>query len=157
MSVRTATVLTHRRTEEVREALVALREAAVRAGVTLRFDADETAKHAPEAGENVVLDAPISPDVDLCIVLGGDGTILRALQHYIGTGVPVFAVNYGQVGFLSTLESDRLDEGLERAFAGDFEAMHLPVMCVNAADKTWMAINDVSFHQLPPRGCGSPT
>ena len=35
-------------------------------------------------------------------MLGGDGTILRALRRYAGTSVPVFAVNYGEVGFLAT-------------------------------------------------------
>ena len=47
-------------------------------------------------------------DVDLCVVLGGDGTILTALRAYAGTSVPVFAVNYGEVGFLATLDPDGL-------------------------------------------------
>ena len=45
--------------------------------------------------------------VDLCIVMGGDGTILTALRHYAGTGVPVFAVNFGEVGFLATVDPGR--------------------------------------------------
>ena len=39
-------------------------------------------------------------------MLGGDGTILRALRRYAGTGVPVFAVNYGEIGFLATIDPD---------------------------------------------------
>ena len=49
--------------------------------------------------------------------LGGDGTILTALRHYAGTGVPVFAVNFGEVGFLATVDPDGLEEDFARAFA----------------------------------------
>ena len=39
--------------------------------------------------------------VDICFALGGDGTILSALRTYAGTGVPVFGINFGEVGFLA--------------------------------------------------------
>ena len=57
-------------------------------------------------GTGFELDAPLADDVELCVVLGGDGTILRALRHYAGTSVPVFAVNYGEVGFLATIDPE---------------------------------------------------
>ena len=41
---------------------------------------------------------------DLVVVLGGDGTMLRALQRYLGAGVPVLGVNFGRVGFLTTAD-----------------------------------------------------
>ena len=59
-------------------------------------------------------------------MLGGDGTILSALRRYAGRGVPVFAVNYGAIGFLATVEPDELEEGLRHALAGDFDVMDLP-------------------------------
>jgi NAD+ kinase len=114
----------------------------------LRFDPDETRKHAIASGEGVVADAPIDPQVDLCLVLGGDGTILRALRLYARTGVPVFAVNYGDVGFLAAVDSEGIGEGLRRAFGGDFEPMHLPAVVLGDGD-TWMGFNDVSFHRKP--------
>ena len=73
-------------------------------------------------------------DVDLCIVLGGDGTILTALRQYAGTGVPVFAVNYGEVGFLATVDPDGLGDEFDRAFAGDFETLRLPTITVGRPD-----------------------
>ena len=54
----------------------------------LRFDAEETRKYGLKPRDGLVLDAPLSDDVELCVSLGGDGTILRALRRYAGTSVP---------------------------------------------------------------------
>ena len=86
--------------------------------VTLRFTPDEVDKHGIEISPYVEIVPELSDDVDLCIVLGGDGTILTALRRYAGTGVPVFAVNYGEVGFLATIDPNGLAEDFERAFRG---------------------------------------
>src|SRR5207302_12009 len=68
----------------------------------------------------------------------------------LGTGVPVFAVNYGEVGFLATVDPDGLEEGLGRALDGDFDAMSLPAIDLRSPGGTdWWAINDVSFHRKP--------
>jgi NAD+ kinase len=146
---RVATILTHRRANETAAAVGAVVAAARRAGVTLRFDAEETRKHGLEPREGLELDAELSRDVDLCVVMGGDGTILTALREYANTGVPVFAVNFGEVGFLATLDPDGLDADFDRAFAGDFETMELPGITVGRPQGTWTAMNDISVHRKP--------
>src|SRR3954454_18198897 len=127
MRARTVTLLSHFRPQQVAPAIAALVEAARAEGVIAFFDEDETAKHGLQPGEGVVLDAPVSDDVELCVVLGGDGTILRALRRYAGTSVPVYAVNYGEIGFLATIDPDEatLPDGMARALAGDFETLTL--------------------------------
>jgi NAD+ kinase len=130
-------------------------EAAEQAGVTLRFDGDETAKHAlPErpgaSAAHVLLDAEEQLPVDLCVVLGGDGTILRALRRYAGTSTPVFAVNFGDIGFLATVEPDDLRAGIGRAFAGDFDLLRLPAIVLERVGgnvNTERAFNDVAIHR----------
>jgi NAD+ kinase len=147
---RTVTVISHARTEQVAPALAALREAARAEGVTLRFDAGETEKHGLEPGEGLVVDAPVSDDVELCVVLGGDGTILRALRRYAGTSVPVFAVNYGEIGYLATIDPDEeegLLAGMARAVAGDFETLTLPALALETPDGPHAAINDLAIHR----------
>jgi NAD+ kinase len=146
---RTATVLSHFRPEQVAPALALLVDAAQRVGVTLRFDPDETAKHGLQDGRAIALDAPVSDDVELCVVMGGDGTILRALRRYAGTSVPVFAVNYGEIGFLATIdpESDDMRAGFERALAGDFETLTLPALALEGSDGDMAAINDLAIHR----------
>jgi len=143
--VREITVLTHRRPEDTTPALRDLARRAAADGVTLRFDAEETHKHGLVPGPGLELDAPIKDDVELCVVLGGDGTILRALQQYAGTGVPVFAVNFGEIGFLATIEPEEIEEGMRRAFAGDFELLRLPAIVLENPRR--LAINDVAIHR----------
>ncbi len=145
--MREITVFTHKRPEDTRETLELLIERAVHAGVTLRLDAEETAKHSLHAIDGVELDAPVKGDVDMCVVLGGDGTILRALQCYAGTVVPVFAINFGEIGFLATVERADARAGIERALAGDFELLHLPGIVLELGGISQTAINDVAVHR----------
>jgi len=149
--VRSVTVFTHRRPADTRAALDALARHAERAGITLRLSPEETRKHGLSGPGPWELDAPVSPAVDLCLVLGGDGTILHALRSYVGTGVPVFGVNFGEVGFLATVDPDGTEEDFERAFAGDFEVLSLPAIELRASGGAWTAMNDVSFHRQPGR------
>jgi NAD+ kinase len=139
--------MTHGRPSQTAAALDSLRRAALEAGFTLRFDRDEVAKHTLEHAEGLELNAPLSDDVELCVTLGGDGTILSALRRYAGTSVPVFAVNFGEVGFLATIDPDEVGEGFRRAFAGDFEVLTLPALALRTPDGSQAAINDVSFHR----------
>jgi len=143
--VREITVLTHRQPEDTTPALHDLARRAAADGVALRLDAEETRKHGLVPGPGLELDAPIKDDVELCVVLGGDGTILRALQRYAGTGVPVFAVNFGEIGFLATIEPEEIEEGMRRAFDGDFELLRLPAIVLENPRR--LAINDVAIHR----------
>jgi NAD+ kinase len=132
VGTRQMTVFTHRRPSDTIVALQELIARAAAAGVTIRLDPEETSKHRIEPGPGVLTDAAVIDDVELCIVLGGDGTILRALQRYAGCDVPVFAVNFGEIGFLATVEPLELRDGLDRVFRGDFELLRLPAIVLDA-------------------------
>ncbi len=147
--VKTATVFTHRRPDETAPALGMLHELAREAGAMLRFDAEETRKHNLEPGPCFELNAEVRSDVDICFALGGDGTVLTALRTYAGTRVPVFGMNFGEIGFLATVDRDQARSGFERAFAGDFEVLSLPGIGVAGGCGQWLAINDVSMHRQP--------
>lgn len=122
-------------------------EAAQRAGVELLAAPRELEGCDDVAGITVVDEPPDSPD--LCLALGGDGTILRALRRYASRDVPVFGVNYGTVGFLAAVERDQLESGLERAFAGEFEVISMPGLELRGVDGEQIAVNDVSFTRRP--------
>ena len=122
-------------------------ELARAAGVEVRVPQGEVRKHGLEEREGVRHGADPGDDTDLAIVLGGDGTILSTLRRYAGRDVPVFAVNYGAIGFLATVEHGELDEGVRRALAGDFDVLDLPALSADTAQGGQLAVNDISFHR----------
>ena len=148
MSAREITVMTHARPGETVGALRELAALAAARGATLRLDAEESAKHPSLVGvAGVDLHAPMHAQVELCVALGGDGTILRGLRAYARTSVPVFAVNFGEVGFLSTVEPERMRDGFERALDGTLDVLSLPAIELEGPAGSHTALNDVSVHR----------
>jgi NAD+ kinase len=101
---------------------------------------------AREQGVELVMtgDGEVEPpaDVQVAIVLGGDGTMLRALQAFLGTGIPVIGVNYGRVGFLSAIPRDELESGVTRVFSGVLEPVELTTLEVETGGRRHVAVND---------------
>jgi NAD+ kinase len=135
--VKRAAVITHGRPETIGAALERLQAVAAERGVELLFPEEEVEKHGLGSDHGDVAGA------DLVVVLGGDGTMLRALKRFLGAGVPVLGVNFGRVGFLATLDGGSLEEGLGRVFAGDYRVVELPVLEAEAGGERWTAVNDV--------------
>jgi NAD+ kinase len=122
-------VFTHGRPDTIAEALSRAETCARAAGVEL-------------VGAHV--------EADLVVALGGDGTMLRALRATLGTGTPVFGVKYGRVGFLTSVDGDRLEEALERVFAGDYRVVDLSTLSARTASAPQVAVNDVVVTSSQP-------
>ena len=138
-------LLSHTQPEQTAEAVALAIEVAREAGCDLVASGAEREKHSDSAlGLGAIEDLGSRPDA--CLVLGGDGTILKALRHSADTEVPVFGINYGTVGFLAAVDPSEVRSGLESAFAGDFEVMSLPALDIGDGR---LALNDVSFHRRP--------
>ncbi len=145
--VRTVSVLTHRQPGQTTAALRTATTLAAEAGCTLVATRDEIDKHGGNDGIEEI--EGLGGDADICLVLGGDGTILKALREYAGTDVPIFGVNFGTVGFLAAADPDRLDEGLRAAFAGAFEVIPLPALETGLGGERRLALNDISLIRRP--------
>ncbi len=133
-------VMTHGRPEQIGPALERLEALAARLDIELMLAPEELDKHGRTDG-----DGPLE-HADLAVVLGGDGTTLRALNRFLGTEVAVIGVNFGRVGFLSAMEDDELESGLERAFAGDYAVIELATLACEIGGVQRSAINDVVAH-----------
>jgi NAD+ kinase len=134
-AVSRAAVVTHGQPRQIGAGLARLQSVAREHGVELLYPVDEAAKH----GVEVVDDS----NADIAVVLGGDGTMLRALTRYLGTGIPVIGVNFGRVGFLSSMGRRELEAGLARIFAGEYEVVELPTLAAEHPDGSDRAVNDV--------------
>jgi NAD+ kinase len=69
--------------------------------------------------------------------------MLRALKRSLETRKPVIGINFGSVGFLTSIPSDELESGLRRVFGGDYEVVELPTLEAEVGDATHVAVNDV--------------
>jgi NAD+ kinase len=144
-TARTAALITQEDPIEA-DAMQAAVRAAEAASCAVVATHEEAAKHGDASGALQVVDElPERPD--LCLVLGGDGSILHALRRYTDTGVPVFGINFGRIGFLAAVERADLEGGLERAFAGSFEVVPLPGLEVDGGSAP--ALNDITFSRRP--------
>ncbi|WP_038171937.1 NAD kinase [Tomitella biformata] len=132
-------------------------------GIGLRILADEAAKiqMAPaDSGLEMVSIVPNGLDsavgCELVLVLGGDGTFLRAAELARHADIPVLGINLGRIGFLAEAEADHLVEGLGQVIRREYRVEHRMTLDVRvtAGDEvvgTGWALNEVSIergHQL---------
>jgi NAD+ kinase len=145
--VKTAALITHSHPPAATEAVATAVAVAREAGWRLVGTEEELAKHGAAAeGIEVSGDQPVP---DICLVLGGDGSILHALRRFAGTGVPVFGVNFGTVGFLAAVEREDAEEGIRRALAGEIETIELPGLEVKLQGVSGIGLNDVTLTRRP--------
>ncbi|GAA1933415.1 NAD kinase [Microbacterium aoyamense] len=117
-------------------------------------DALELATELPTLGPVAILDVDVAvADVELAIVLGGDGTILRAAELVREGTAPVLGINMGHVGFLAEIERDDMDDAVRRVIARDYaveERLALQVRVKDAHDsvlyETW-ALNEATVEK----------
>jgi NAD+ kinase len=145
---KTAALITHSHPPATTQAVAVAAAVAKEMGWRLVATAEEAAKH-DHAASGVERVEELPRDPDLCLVLGGDGSILYALREFARTGAPVFGVNFGTVGFLAAVERDEAEAGIRRAFAGETETIDLPALVISADGGEHLALNDVSFSRRP--------
>ncbi|MCU1525536.1 MAG: kinase [Microbacteriaceae bacterium] len=156
MAARYMLVVAHTGRQDSLDAAVAVSRQLIAAGVIPVMKPDEhadVAMQAPDLTSTEVLGATVAiEDLELVIVLGGDGTILRAAELVRGCSAPLLGVNLGHVGFLAESERDNLTEAVNRALARDYlveERMTLSVRVKVASEvvyETW-ALNEATVEK----------
>jgi NAD+ kinase len=144
--VKRVLLLTHREPAVTETSLPAILSILDEAGVEVLVPAGELVKHRVLAGYSSSDGMRLRPGgEDLILVLGGDGSILRALAREAGSGAPVIGVNYGRVGFLASIERETLERDLRRALAGEFNVLGLPSLKADWSDGEVQAVNDLAL------------
>lgn len=94
----------------------------------------------------------IDSSVEGIIVLGGDGTMLRAAREYQGRNIPFIGVNLGTLGYLAEVEKDQIDTALDSLMADRYEIESrmmlsgIPVVS-GAAMEPMTALNDIVINR----------
>lgn len=106
-------------------------------------------KHGGEAvcvaGEKLALMAG-EADADCALVLGGDGTLLRAARNMMDSKIPLLGINLGTLGYLAEVEIACAEEAIERLFADAYvreERMMLTGSIIAGERKEQYALNDI--------------
>ncbi len=127
------------------------------AGMTLRVLAGEAGDGTPESARVVPAGVDAAAGVDVVIVLGGDGSLLRAAELARPAGAPVLGVNLGRVGFLTEADREGLDEAIRAVGDGRYqvdERMTVDVtvsMNGSTLTRTW-ALNEASVEKSSGEG-----
>jgi NAD+ kinase len=145
-------VLAHTGRESARRSARQVIERLTAAGVAVRVtDAEVPALEC--AGATVVPAGPGAAEgAELAIVLGGDGTLLRAAELARPAGTPLIGVNLGHVGFLAEAEPDGLTQTVDHLLAGEYRVEERMTLDVVARDNgtqiasTW-ALNEVTVEK----------
>lgn len=124
------------------------------------FVAERLASQLAALGARVQIDNGSGPldasGAQLIVVLGGDGTILRAARTYGHLGIPILGVNMGTIGFLSSIEIHDLEEHLPCLLEGDFKLDERMMLQVEVREKGKVlqqsyCLNEMVIHAQLPR------
>ena len=146
LPVKRVLLLTHKAPEVTDHALPAVLSILESEGIEVLAPGPEAQKHPQLVSRASSDGVALRPGgVDLILVLGGDGSMLRALARECGTGAPVLGVNFGRVGFLASIEREDLELGLHRVMQGEYVILGLPSLSAQWSDGAVSAVNDLAL------------
>lgn len=156
-AMRNILVVAHARRPDTVAAAQRVLNALSGAGARPVLAADDRAELVEALGELpgvATLDQEVTvADLELAIVLGGDGTILRAVDLVRGGTAPVLGINMGHVGFLAEIEADDMDDAVRRVIERDYDVEERMALSVRVKDgsgavvyETW-ALNEATVEK----------
>ena len=126
---------------------------AKRLAKTLTAGGHEVVAVAGDA-DGVEMVRAVEPDqfadgLDLAVSLGGDGTVLRTVALIGGAQVKILGVNFGDLGYLTVVDPDDLDNAIKRSLDGDHDIEERMLVAGEVHGKTMHALNDIVVERTP--------
>ena len=111
-------------------------------------------QHLRTLGYRACVPPEFHSEMDLALVLGGDGTVLSAARQTAPIGVPILAINTGHMGFLAETYLHELEEALTQLQAGRWsveERTMLVVSVMRGEQRRWqvLCLNEMALHREP--------
>lgn len=152
---RTILLVSHTARQEAIDATLQVTTMLIDAGIRVVMDPATLTEFAPYVDgkriDEVGTTVPLT-EIEIAIVLGGDGTILRAAEIVRGTSCPIVGVNLGHVGFLAEMERHDIDFTVQRVLEGNYtveERVTLEVTAMHGGEviaETW-AVNEATVER----------
>ena len=111
-------------------------------------------QHLRTRGYSACVPATFHPEMELAIVLGGDGTVLSAARQTAPIGVPILTINTGHLGFLAEAYLQQLDQALGQVVEHKWtveERTMLVVSVMRGEQRRWevLCLNEMALHREP--------
>jgi NAD+ kinase len=150
MAIKKIGIVSKPKKTEIREIVPDLVEWLRKRDIEVSFDKETGA--ILESSEKCLTRNELPGKVDLLVVLGGDGTLLAAARSIYRREVPIFAVNLGDLGFLTVITRDELYPALEGVLSGDYRSerrVQIEGELVRADEilSSFRALNDVVLNK----------
>jgi NAD+ kinase len=84
--------------------------------------------------------------IDLIIVFGGDGTLLRAARNYLEHNIPILGINMGTVGFLTDIKIEDFESVIKDVLAGNCEIEERNLVCASFGNNSVYGLNEIVIH-----------
>ena len=97
----------------------------------------------------------VEVDADCILVLGGDGTLLKAACDSAGRDIPLLGVNLGTLGFLTEVEKDQIVHALERLIGGDYKLEKRMMLCASIEHQLHKSDMHPALNDITITRCGS--
>jgi NAD+ kinase len=155
-TARTVLLVVNTGRDEARETARNIGKTLAANGIGLRVLSTE-ALDVGDVVQTVEGDSSLADGCELVLVLGGDGTFLRAAELARDADIPVLGINLGRIGFLAEAEAESIDTILGHIVARDYRVEHrMTLDVVVSADgqvlyRGW-ALNEASLERAGHRG-----
>ncbi|MFP2996766.1 NAD kinase [Spongiivirga sp. MCCC 1A20706] len=90
------------------------------------------------------VDDPVDPSFDLLFSIGGDGTILRTVTYVRNCGLPIIGINTGRLGFLATIQKDKIEESVSQIINKDYNIVNRSLLQISASPEI-ESVGDLDF------------
>ena len=84
--------------------------------------------------------------IDLIIVFGGDGTLLRAARNYLEHNIPILGINMGTVGFLTDIKIEDFESVIKDILVGNCEIEERNLVCASFGNNSVYGLNEIVIH-----------
>lgn len=90
----------------------------------------------------------IGKHIDLAIIIGGDGTLLRVARKLIGHSVPLIGINLGRLGFLTDIPAENMTEAISKILSGEYETEERFLLSAEIMRAGKIATHNVAFNDV---------